>query len=83
MPLDHFWLSVDYTRDFEAFTVSEDKYKGLKDEIDKLHFQNVHVIPVVESGISMNSDADNTAHSSGVKQKVFITSEDGEPAVGS
>jgi alpha-glucosidase (family GH31 glycosyl hydrolase) len=33
MPLDHLWLSVDYTQNFEAFTVSEQKYPKLKETI--------------------------------------------------
>ena len=83
MRLDHLWLSVDYTQNFEAFTVSEQKYPKLKETIASLHINNTYVIPVIESGISINADPSNVAQTTGAQQKVFIQANDGSAAVGS
>lgn len=55
----------------------------MKDSIDTLHYHNIKVIPVIESGISMNAGKENTAHTTGTSQNVFIESADGKAAVGS
>jgi hypothetical protein len=54
----------------------------LKETIASLHINNTFVIPVIESGISMNADAANTAHTTGAAAKVFIQASDASAAVG-
>jgi len=55
----------------------------LKETIASLHINNTYVIPIIESGISMNADASNIAQTTGTAQKVFIQAADASYAVGS
>lgn len=81
VPLDSLWAGVEATEDFKSFTFSEEKYPKMKDVITDLKANNISVVPVVESGISM-LDGNNPAYTSSGKD-VFVMSADGKPGVGS
>eukprot|EP00117_Sycon_ciliatum_P026082 scpid105828/ scgid21492/ Glucoamylase 1; 1,4-alpha-D-glucan glucohydrolase; Glucan 1,4-alpha-glucosidase len=81
LPLDALWATVDSNEDFKTFTVSSEKYPKIDTIIDALHKSNVHVVPAIESGISM-VDGANPAMTSASGKNVFITSMDKSAGVG-
>ena len=81
LPLDALWATVDTNEDFKTFTVSKEKYPDIDKVITGLHKSNIHVVPAVESGISM-VDGTNPAWTTASGKNVFITSADKKAAVG-
>ena len=81
LPLDALWATVDTNEDFKTFTVSAEKYPKMDTVIAALHKANVHVVPAIESGISM-VDGTNPAMTSASGKNVFINSMDKKAAVG-
>jgi len=82
LSLDSLWASLDYTDNFAALSVSADRYGNFTNNIATVHQLGIQVVPIIESGISMNDAASNTAHTTGDAANVFIKSMDKKAAVG-
>lgn len=72
IPLDVIWNDIDYMDQFKDFTTDPIRFPPAKFKafIDDVHSQNKHYIPIVDCGVSNDSEPWDY----GVEQDVFIKS---------
>ena len=59
LPLDTIWSDIDYMDEFRDFTVDEDNFP--LDQLKKIT-DEFHYVPIVDAGVSLESDAFSIGH---------------------
>lgn len=70
---DAIWSDILYMDKYIDFTVDNVSFAGLKDFIGTLHATNLHFVPIVDAGISIESDSKGVNwYQTGKKSDIFI-----------
>jgi len=74
--IDTLWTDIPYMHNYVDFSVDNVAFKDLKDFIENtLKPQNMHFVPIIDAGISMESDAQGTNwFNKGQEMGIFIKS---------
>lgn len=75
IPLDTIWSDIDYMKDFEDFTIDEDRFP--RSDMAKIK-NKYRYIPIVDAGIKI----DGFAYEQGLKRNVFVKDALGENFIG-
>ena len=72
---DTIWTDIPYMHNYVDFSVNQTSHGDIKDFINDLHSKNMHFVPIIDAGISIESDAKGTNwFTDGQKRNVFIKS---------
>lgn len=72
---DTIWSDIMYMDRYIDFTVDTTNFSGIRDYVQSLHDQNLHFVPIVDAGISIEAPVTGTNwYQEGDKQGVFIKS---------
>jgi len=80
VPLDAFWLDIDYMVGYRVFTWNKDKYPDAPGMLKRLADAGVKVITIIDPGVKI--DPGYEIYDDGVKNQVFAITEGGDEYVG-
>lgn len=78
-PLDMVYMDIDYMRDFEDFTIDEEKFPDFKNFVKEMKKRGIRLVPIVDAAVKVKDDYE--AYLDGIKKDVFCKDKDGRPFV--
>lgn len=81
IPLDAVYLDIDYMERFKDFTINSEAFPNLKDFIANLKQKGIHLIPIIDAGVKIESGYD--VYEEGIKNNYFCQDENGNPFIAS
>ncbi len=78
-PLDMVYLDIDYMKDYEDFTVNEERFPDFKNFVIKAREKGVRLIPIVDAAIKVADDYD--VYKDGLKNNAYCVDIKGKPFV--
>ncbi|KAK6363546.1 hypothetical protein TWF730_000974 [Orbilia blumenaviensis] len=54
IPVDVFWLDIDYMIEYRLFTLDGERYPGFIDYVDKMHDENHKLVAILDPGVKNN-----------------------------
>lgn len=75
VPLDAVCLDIDYMDEYKDFTVDENKFPAMKDFVDEVKKEGVHLVPIIDAGVKVKEGYE--VYEEGVKNNYFCKMEDG------
>ncbi|MFA6937361.1 MAG: TIM-barrel domain-containing protein [Treponema sp.] len=75
VPLDAICLDIDYMDEYKDFTVDENKFPEMKDFVDEVRKEGVHLIPIIDAGVKIKEGYE--VYEEGVKNNYFCKMKDG------
>jgi alpha-glucosidase len=80
VPLDAFWLDIDYMDGYRVFTWNKDRYPDAPGMLARLADAGVKVITIIDPGVK--EDPGYEIYDDGVKNQVFAITEGGDEYIG-
>jgi alpha-glucosidase len=80
VPLDAFWLDIDYMDGYRVFTWNKEKYPDAPGMLKRLAEAGVKVITIIDPGVKI--DPGYEVYDDGVQKQVFAITEGGDEYVG-
>ena len=78
-PLDMVYMDIDYMKDFEDFTIDEEKFPDFKNFVKEMKERGIRLVPIVDAAVKVKDDYE--AYLDGMKKDVFCKDKDGRPFV--
>lgn len=78
-PLDMVYMDIDYMKDFEDFTIDEEKFPDFKNFVKEMKKRGIRLVPIVDAAVKVKDDYE--AYLDGIKKDVFCKDKDGRPFV--
>lgn len=75
VPLDSVCLDIDYMDEYKDFTIDENKFPKMKNFVDEIKKEGVHLVPIIDAGVKVKEGYD--VYEEGVKNNYFCKMEDG------
>ncbi|XP_063816822.1 lysosomal alpha-glucosidase isoform X2 [Pseudophryne corroboree] len=83
IPLDVQWNDIDYMDEYRDFTYDKTRFRDYPEMVKEFHAQGLKYIMIVDPAISSSSPPGSyPPYDEGLKRRVFITNETGQPLVG-
>lgn len=79
IPLSAVYMDIDYMDHYKDFTVNEETFSDLKDFVDEMMKQGIHLVPAIDAGVKIEDGYD--VYEEGVKNNYFCKDEDGKDFV--
>lgn len=80
IPLSMIYLDIDYMKDYEDFTVDEEKFADIKKLSDDLKKDGIHLVPIIDAGVKIEKGYE--LYEEGVKNNYFCKDTNGNDFVG-
>ena len=80
VPLDAFWLDIDYMDGYRVFTWNKDRYPDAPAMLKRLEEQGVKVITIIDPGVK--EDPGYEVYDDGLEKQVFAITEAGDTYIG-
>ena len=80
VPLDAFWLDIDYMDGYRVFTWNKERYPDAPGMLARLADAGVKVITIIDPGVK--EDPGYEVYDDGVKNQVFAITEGGDEYIG-
>ena len=80
VPLDTFWLDIDYMDGYRVFTWNKERYPDAPAMLKRLKDQGVRVITIIDPGVKL--DPGYVVYDDGLKNQVFAITEGGDTYIG-
>ncbi len=80
VPLDAFWLDIDYMDGYRVFTWNKDKYPDAPAMLKRLEDQGVKVITIIDPGVK--EDPGYEVYDDGLEKQIFAITEAGDTYIG-
>ncbi|MFM5968403.1 MAG: TIM-barrel domain-containing protein, partial [Micrococcales bacterium] len=80
VPLDTFWLDIDYMDGYRVFTWNKERYPDATAMLKRLKAQGVRVITIIDPGVKL--DPGYEVYDDGLKNQVFAITEGGDTYIG-
>lgn len=80
IPLSMIYLDIDYMKDYEDFTVDEEKFADIKKLSDDLKKEGIHLVPIIDAGVKIEKGYE--LYEEGVKNNYFCKDTNGNDFVG-
>ena len=80
VPLDAFWLDIDYMDGYRVFTWNKEKYPDPEAMLRRLADQGVKVITIIDPGVK--EDPGYEVYDDGLEKQVFAITEKGDTYIG-
>lgn len=58
LPLDVVWLDIDYMENYKDFSISEAAFPNMKEFVDEMRREGVHLAPVIDAGVKIEDGYD-------------------------
>lgn len=78
--LSMIYLDIDYMKDYEDFTVDEEKFADIKKLSDDLKKDGIHLVPIIDAGVKIEKGYE--LYEEGVKNNYFCKDTNGNDFVG-
>ena len=80
VPLDAFWLDIDYMDGYRVFTWNKEKYPDAPAMLKRLEDQGVKVITIIDPGVK--EDPGYEVYDDGLEKQIFAITEAGDTYIG-
>ena len=80
VPLDAFWLDIDYMDGYRVFTWNTDRYPDVEGMLSRLKEQGVKVITIIDPGVK--EDPGYAVYDDGVAKNIFAQTPEGDEYIG-
>ena len=80
VPLDAFWLDIDYMDGYRVFTWNKEKYPDAPAMLKRLEDQGVKVITIIDPGVK--EDPGYEVYDDGLEKQIFAITETGDTYIG-
>ncbi len=80
VPLDAFWLDIDYMDGYRVFTWNKDRYPDAPAMLKRLEDQGVKVITIIDPGVK--EDPGYEVYDDGLEKQIFAITEAGDTYIG-
>lgn len=80
VPLDAFWLDIDYMDGYRVFTWNKERYPDAPGMLARLREQGVKVITIIDPGVK--EDPGYEVYDDGLEKRVFAITEKGDTYIG-
>ena len=80
IPLSMIYLDIDYMKDYEDFTVDEEKFADIKKLSDDLKKDGIYLVPIIDAGVKIEKGYE--LYEEGVKNNYFCKDTNGNDFVG-
>lgn len=78
-PLDMVYMDIDYMKDYEDFTVNEERFPDFKKFVSEAQELGVRLVPIVDAAIKVADDYD--IYNEGLEKNAYCTDDKGKPFV--
>ncbi len=79
LPLDMVYMDIDYMKDYQDFTINEERFPDFKNFVEEMLSKGVRLIPIVDAAIKVKDDY--SIYSEGVEKQAFCVDKKGKPYV--
>ena len=75
IPIDTMWIDIDSMKEYQIFTLDEEKFKELPEYVDNvIHKDHGKFVPIIDIGLSYHENNLNEYIKIGVQNQLFIKS---------